>query len=119
MEYAKYGSLRGFLRDSRKIGPGYVGSGGSRNSSSLDHPDERVLTMGDLISFAWQISRGMQYLAEMKVRGTDTALALLAQPSPCLAMAGFRSESSRCFSRHSWYIGTWLPGTSWWLRDGR
>lgn len=82
MEYAKYGSLRGFLRDSRKIGPGYVGSGGSRNSSSLDHPDERVLTMGDLISFAWQISRGMQYLAEMKVSATDTGLLLVPIPAP-------------------------------------
>ena len=70
MEYAKYGSLRGFLRESRKAGPGYVGSGGSRNSSYLDNPEERALTMGDLISFAWQISRGMQYLAEMKVRAT-------------------------------------------------
>lgn len=67
MEYAKYGSLRGFLRESRKVGPGYVGSRGSRNSSYLDNPDERALTMGDLISFAWQISRGMRYLAEMKV----------------------------------------------------
>ncbi|XP_032761712.1 proto-oncogene tyrosine-protein kinase receptor Ret [Rattus rattus] len=73
VEYAKYGSLRGFLRDSRKIGPAYVSSGGSRNSSSLDHPDERVLTMGDLISFAWQISRGMQYLAEMKLVHRDLA----------------------------------------------
>lgn len=82
MEYAKYGSLRGFLRDSRKIGPGYVGSGGSRNSSSLDHPDERVLTMGDLISFAWQISRGMQYLAEMKVSATDIVLLLVPIPAP-------------------------------------
>lgn len=86
MEYAKYGSLRGFLRDSRKIGPAYVSSGGSRNSSSLDHPDERVLTMGDLISFAWQISRGMQYLAEMKVRATDARCPLCpAQPLPTTA----------------------------------
>lgn len=67
MEYAKYGSLRSFLRESRKVGPSYVGSEGNRNSSYLDNPDERALTMGDLISFAWQISRGMQYLAEMKV----------------------------------------------------
>ncbi|KFO33942.1 proto-oncogene tyrosine-protein kinase receptor Ret [Fukomys damarensis] len=73
VEYAKYGSLRGFLRDSRKVGPSYVGSGGSRNSGTLDHPDERALTMGDLISFAWQISRGMQYLAEMKLVHRDLA----------------------------------------------
>ncbi|KAM9216230.1 proto-oncogene tyrosine-protein kinase receptor Ret isoform 11-T11 [Dugong dugon] len=73
VEYAKYGSLRGFLRESRKVGPSYVGSGGSRSSSYLDNPDERALTMGDLISFAWQISRGMQYLAEMKLVHRDLA----------------------------------------------
>ncbi|KAF6317803.1 ret proto-oncogene [Rhinolophus ferrumequinum] len=73
VEYAKYGSLRCFLRDSRKAGPGYVGSGGSRGSSYLDNPDERALTMGDLISFAWQISRGMRYLAEMKLVHRDLA----------------------------------------------
>ncbi|XP_043782949.1 proto-oncogene tyrosine-protein kinase receptor Ret isoform X3 [Cervus elaphus] len=73
VEYAKYGSLRGFLRESRKAGPGYVGSGGSRNSSYLDNLEERALTMGDLISFAWQISRGMQYLAEMKLVHRDLA----------------------------------------------
>ncbi|KAB0354010.1 hypothetical protein FD755_023297 [Muntiacus reevesi] len=73
MECAKYGSLRGFLRESRKAGPGYVGSGGSRNSSYLDNLEERALTIGDLVSFAWQISRGMQYLAEMKLVHRDLA----------------------------------------------
>ncbi|KAI1894719.1 hypothetical protein AGOR_G00118640 [Albula goreensis] len=73
VEYAKYGSLRNFLRESRKVGPSYVGSDANRNSSYLENPDERVLTMGDLISFAWQISRGMQYLAEMKLVHRDLA----------------------------------------------
>ena len=67
VEYAKYGSLRNFLRESRKVGPSYMSGDANRNSSYLENPDERALTMGDLISFAWQISRGMQYLAEMKV----------------------------------------------------
>ena len=69
VEYAKFGSLRNFLRESRKVGPSYMSGGGdaNRNSSYLENPDDRALTMGDLISFAWQISRGMQYLAEMKV----------------------------------------------------
>lgn len=67
VEYAKYGSLRNFLRESRKVGPSYMGRDANRNSSYLENPDDRALTMGDLISFAWQISRGMQYLAEMKV----------------------------------------------------
>ncbi|XP_053167652.1 proto-oncogene tyrosine-protein kinase receptor Ret isoform X2 [Hemicordylus capensis] len=73
VEYAKYGSLRSFLRESRKVGPSYVGNDANRNSSYLDNPDERALTMGDLISFAWQISRGMQYLAEMKLVHRDLA----------------------------------------------
>uniref|UniRef100_A0A8C9TXF6 Proto-oncogene tyrosine-protein kinase receptor Ret n=1 Tax=Scleropages formosus TaxID=113540 RepID=A0A8C9TXF6_SCLFO len=73
VEYAKYGSLRNFLRESRKIGPSYMGNDSNRNSSYLENPDERVLTMGDLISFAWQISRGMQYLAEMKLVHRDLA----------------------------------------------
>uniref|UniRef100_A0A803TQH0 receptor protein-tyrosine kinase n=1 Tax=Anolis carolinensis TaxID=28377 RepID=A0A803TQH0_ANOCA len=73
VEYAKYGSLRSFLRESRKVGTSYIGSDGNRNSSYLDNPDERALTMGDLISFAWQISRGMQYLAEMKLVHRDLA----------------------------------------------
>lgn len=76
VEYAKYGSLRSFLRESRKVGPSYVGSDGNRNSSYLDNPDERALTMGDLISFAWQISRGMQYLAEMKVGQCNSDLSV-------------------------------------------
>lgn len=67
VEYAKYGSLRNFLRESRKVGPSYMGRDANRNSSYLENPDDRALTMGDLISFSWQISRGMQYLAEMKV----------------------------------------------------
>lgn len=73
VEYAKYGSLRNFLRESRKVGPSYMGNDANRNSSYLENPDERALTMGDLISFAWQISRGMQYLAEMKLVHRDLA----------------------------------------------
>ncbi|XP_040906616.1 proto-oncogene tyrosine-protein kinase receptor Ret isoform X2 [Toxotes jaculatrix] len=73
VEYAKYGSLRNFLRESRKVGPSYMGRDANRNSSYLENPDDRALTMGDLISFAWQISRGMQYLAEMKLVHRDLA----------------------------------------------
>lgn len=81
VEYAKYGSLRSFLRESRKVGPSYMGSDANRNSSYLDNPDERALTMGDLISFAWQISRGMQYLAEMKVWHPSFSPSLCGLPS--------------------------------------
>uniref|UniRef100_A0A8C2JT84 Proto-oncogene tyrosine-protein kinase receptor Ret n=1 Tax=Cyprinus carpio TaxID=7962 RepID=A0A8C2JT84_CYPCA len=60
-------------QESRKVGPSYMGNDANRNSSYLENPDERALTMGDLISFAWQISRGMQYLAEMKLVHRDLA----------------------------------------------
>ncbi|XP_053730192.1 proto-oncogene tyrosine-protein kinase receptor Ret [Synchiropus splendidus] len=73
VEYAKFGSLRNFLRESRKVGPSFMGRDANRNSSYLENPDDRALTMGDLISFAWQISRGMQYLAEMKLVHRDLA----------------------------------------------
>ncbi|CAG04714.1 unnamed protein product, partial [Tetraodon nigroviridis] len=33
VEYAKYGSLRNFLRESRKVGPSYMGRDANRNSS--------------------------------------------------------------------------------------
>lgn len=56
-----------------------MGRDANRNSSYLENPDDRALTMGDLISFAWQISRGMQYLAEMKVCGETKATVGLSQ----------------------------------------
>ncbi|KAG7254033.1 hypothetical protein CRUP_016583, partial [Coryphaenoides rupestris] len=65
VEYAKYGSLRNFLRESRKVGPSYMSGDANRNSSYLENPDERALTMGDLISFVWQISRGMHLSTEI------------------------------------------------------
>ncbi|KAA8577660.1 hypothetical protein FQN60_003414, partial [Etheostoma spectabile] len=46
VEYAKYGSLRNFLRESRKVGPSYMSRDSNRNSSYLENPDDRALTMG-------------------------------------------------------------------------
>uniref|UniRef100_H3C2S0 Ret proto-oncogene receptor tyrosine kinase n=1 Tax=Tetraodon nigroviridis TaxID=99883 RepID=H3C2S0_TETNG len=40
VEYAKYGSLRNFLRESRKVGPSYMGRDANRNSSCLAGPLE-------------------------------------------------------------------------------
>ncbi|KAK7901695.1 hypothetical protein WMY93_018464 [Mugilogobius chulae] len=41
VEYAKFGSLRNFLRESRKVGPSYMGRDANRNSSYLENPDDR------------------------------------------------------------------------------
>ena len=45
MEFAKHGSLRSFLRLGRNTG----------------------ISSMDIISFAWQVAKGMTYLAEIKV----------------------------------------------------
>lgn len=61
IEYAKYGSLRNYLRLSRKV------------EMKLEFADNQELnditpvTVHDVLSFAWQISKGMAYLADMKV----------------------------------------------------
>ncbi|XP_061427258.1 proto-oncogene tyrosine-protein kinase receptor Ret isoform X1 [Lethenteron reissneri] len=73
VEYAKYGSLRSFLRVRRKAEFAVPAGSSNRNSRLLDNPDERGLTLGDLVSFAWQISRGMTYLADMKLVHRDLA----------------------------------------------
>lgn len=95
MEYAKYGSLRNFLRESRKVGPSYMGRDANRNSSYLENPDDRALTMGDLISFAWQISRGMQYLAEMKVSDKPKNISVFFSRAKMLRLKQLKQMKSR------------------------
>lgn len=68
MEYCELGSLHSFLRSSkyknrggwnerqRILEDGHAQQGGSRN-----------LTIRDLFSLAWQIAKGMDYLAGLKV----------------------------------------------------
>lgn len=56
VEYCPHGNLRDFLRDSRP--------------SLLDLEDEKAasqLTFRDLLSMAYQITRGMSYLSSKKV----------------------------------------------------
>lgn len=57
IEYAKYGSLRSYLRLSRKI-----------ECAGVDFTDGvEPITVKDILSFAWQICKGMAYLTEIKV----------------------------------------------------
>ena len=58
-EYLPYGDLLGYLRKSR----GY-----SDNYNTGEKKPVSKLTAKDLLSFAWMIADGMQYLATMKVR---------------------------------------------------
>lgn len=58
IEYAKHGSLRNYLRLSRKI---------ESNGFEFSNGVEPVVVR-DILSFAWQICKGMTYLTEIKVR---------------------------------------------------
>ena len=61
-EYLPYGDLLGYLRKSR---------GHSDNYNTGEKKPASKLTAKDLLSFAWMIADGMQYLATMKVRWND------------------------------------------------
>ena len=61
-EYLPYGDLLGYLRKSR---------GHSDNYNTGEKKPASKLTAKDLLSFAWMIADGMEYLATMKVRLND------------------------------------------------
>lgn len=57
LEYAEHGSLRNYLRLSRKL-----------ECSGIEFPNGvEPVTVKDILSFAWQICKGMAYLTEIKV----------------------------------------------------
>lgn len=63
VEYAPYGNLRDFLRQHRP-------SSGYEHviDNDQDKKDKETLTQKDLVSFAYQVARGMEYLASRRVR---------------------------------------------------
>lgn len=62
VEYARYGNLREYLRQHRPgTGCGYEPAIGTESE------DRKILTQKDLVSFAYQAARGMEYLASRKV----------------------------------------------------
>ncbi|XP_059171437.1 proto-oncogene tyrosine-protein kinase receptor Ret-like [Physella acuta] len=76
VEYCELGSLRSFLRSSKLKNKGRSWEDKERcgNESNLaDTRDSRILTMRDLLSFAWQIAKGMDYLAGLKIVHRDLA----------------------------------------------
>lgn len=57
VEFAPYGNLRDFLREHRP-------SAGYETAIGLER---KTLTQKDLVSFAYQVARGMEYLASRRV----------------------------------------------------
>lgn len=75
IEYCCFGSLRSYLRLSRKL----------EESGDLNIDGVEPVTATDVLSFAWQICKGMAYLAEMKLVHRDLAArnVLLAEGKIC------------------------------------
>lgn len=75
IEYCCFGSLRSYLRLSRKL----------EEAGDLDIDGVEPVTAKDVLSFAWQICKGMAYLADIKLVHRDLAArnVLLAEGKVC------------------------------------
>ena len=60
VEYAPHGNLRDFLRRHRP-------STGYEPAIGIDLKEKKIRTQKDLFSFAYQVARGMEYLASRRV----------------------------------------------------
>ncbi|XP_055546122.1 uncharacterized protein LOC129730641 [Wyeomyia smithii] len=76
IEYCQYGSLKNYLRLSRKLD--------GLDTANYENSIEPI-TVKDILSFAWQISKGMAYLTEIKLVHRDLAArnVLLAEGKVC------------------------------------
>ncbi|KAL6263768.1 hypothetical protein P5V15_003852 [Pogonomyrmex californicus] len=66
VEFAPHGNLRDFLRDHRP-------SSGYEPAIGQEPKERKTLTQKDLVSFAYQVARGMEYLASRRCIHRDLA----------------------------------------------
>ena len=76
IEYAKFGNLRQFLRDRRPTSGEFIDTSTEEDSSAdgEKHSNSEAITLSDLVSFAFQIARGMEYLESKKVKNIPCLL---------------------------------------------
>lgn len=90
VEYASKGNLREYLRARRPPGMDY-------SFDTCKIPDEQ-LTFKDLVSCAYQVARGMEYLASQKV-GQRRSRDAPARPSPPSAVLTCPPFLPQCIHR--------------------
>lgn len=110
VEYASKGNLREYLQARRPPGMEYC-----YNPARV--PEEQ-LSFKDLVSCAYQVARGMEYLASKKVRSSrrlqwdGMGWAWGMQPSPLVGNQWLGVQlTAPCSGSAS--TGTWQPGTCW------
>ncbi|CAG9863679.1 unnamed protein product [Phyllotreta striolata] len=83
IEYAELGSLRNYLRRTRKLQTHILTK--EELVCHYDEPKVSDVTPKDLLSFAWQICNGMHYLSDMKLVHRDLAArnVLLSSDKVC------------------------------------
>lgn len=111
VEYAAKGNLREYLRARRPPGMDY-----SFHTCRL--PEEQ-LTFKDLVSCAYQVARGMEYLASQKVSRQEAQAerpsGLGGRVTDLLGWgeAGDAARLCSALAPSSASTGTWLPATCW------
>lgn len=88
VEFAPHGNLRDFLRQHRP-------SSGYEPAIGMTEKERKTLTQKDLVSFAYQVARGMEYLASRRVSYSK------------------KLDNEKLYFNFSAFIEIWLLETFW------